>query len=169
MSSEYVSEICGKTEVKIDKDFYSKELITSKEVENLSNDKLIIKKEGLKPILADKFIYFKSEDFSKLVKIPFVISESLYDNERKYYKLNEEQKRRIGYAYNYLPSEFAIERIEERIFEMKEIIEKYSKNYSEADDIDKERYEEIMRSYSVNSLALENTKKAFNLFKEMNE
>lgn len=130
---------------------------------------MIIKKQGLKPILADKFIYFKSKDFYELAKIPFVISESFYDNERKYYKLNEEQKRRIGYTYNYLPSEFAIERIEERIFEMKENIEKYSKNYSKADDIDKERYEEIMRSYSVNSLALENTKKSFDLFKEINK
>ena len=169
VTANYVSEICGKTEVKIDKDIYSKKLITAKEVENLPNDKLIIKKEGLKPILADKFIYFKSKDFYELAKIPFVISESLYDDERKYYKLNEEQKRRIGYTYNYLPSEFAIERIEERIFEMRESIEKYSKNYSEVDDIDKERYDEIMRSYSVNSLALENTKKAFNLFKEMNK
>ena len=52
---------------------------------------------------------------------------------------------------------------------MRENIEKYSKNYSEVDEIDKERYDEIMRSYSVNSLALENTKKAFNLFKEMNK
>ena len=51
---------------------------------------------------------------------------------------------------------------------MRENIEKYSKNYSKVDDIDKERYEEIMRSYSVNSLVLENTKKSFNLFKEMN-
>ena len=169
VTANYVSEICGKTEVKIDKDFYSKKLITAKEIENLSNDKLIIKKEGLKPILANKFIYFKSKDFYELAKIPFVISESLYDDERKYYKLNEEQKRRIGYTYNYLPSEFAIERIEERIFEMRENIEKYSKNYSEVDEIDKERYDEIMRSYSVNSLALENTKKAFNLFKEMNK
>ncbi len=84
-------------------------------------------------------------------------------------KLDEGLKRRIGYIYNYLPSEFAIERIEERIFQMRESIEKYSKNYSEADEIDKERYEEIMRSYSVNSLALEDTKKAFNLFKEMNK
>jgi len=169
VTSDYVSKICGETGIEINKDFYSKELITAKEVENLPNDKLIIKKTGLKPILADKFIYFKSKDFYELAKIPFVISESLYDNERKYYKLNEEQKRRIGYAYNYLPSEFAIERIEERIFEMRESIEKYSKNYSDADEIDKERYEEIMRSYSVNSLALENTKKAFNLFKEMNK
>ena len=169
VTSNYVSKICGKTEIKMNKDIYTKDLITAKEVKNLSNDKLIIKKEGLKPILADKFIYFKSKDFYELAKIPFVISESLYDNERKYYKLNEEQKRRIGYIYNYLPSEFAIERIEERIFQMRESIEKYSKNYSEVDDVDKERYEEIMRSYSVNSLALENTKKAFNLFKEMNE
>lgn len=72
-------------------------------------------------------------------------------------------------TYNYLPSEFAIERIEERILEMRESIERYAKTYLEADDIDKERYEKIMRSYSVNSLALENTKKAFNLFKEINE
>ena len=169
VTSNYVSKICGKTEIKMNKDIYTKDLITAKEVKNLSNDKLIIKKEGLKPILADKFIYFKSKDFYELAKIPFVISESLYDNERKYYKLNEEQKRRIGYIYNYLPSEFAIERIEERIFQMRESIEKYSKNYSEVDDVDKERYEEIMRSYSVNSLALENTKKAFNFFKEMNK
>ena len=169
VTSNYVSKICGKTEIKMNKDIYTKDLITAKEVKNLSNDKLIIKKEALKPILADKFIYFKSKDFYGLTKIPFVISESLYDNERKYYKLNEEQKRRIGYIYNYLPSEFAIERIEERIFQMRESIEKYSKNYSEADEIDKERYEEIMRSYSVNSLALEDTKKAFNLFKEMNK
>ena len=169
VTSDYVSKICGETGIEINKDFYSKELITPKEVENLQNDKLIIKKTGLKPILANKFIYFKSKDFYELAKIPFVISESLYDNERKYYKLNEEQKRRIGYVYNYLPSEFAIERIEERILEMRESIEKYSKNYSEADEIDKERYEEIMRSYSVNSLALENTKKAFNLFKEINK
>lgn len=168
-TANYVSEICGKTEIEMNNDIYSKNLITAKEAENLSDDKLIIKKTGLKPILADKFIYFKSKDFYEFTKIPFVISESLYDNNRKYYKLNEEQKRRIGYIYNYLPSEFAIERIEERIFEMRESIEKYSKNYSETDDIDKERYEEIMRSYSVNSLALENTKKAFNLFKEMNE
>lgn len=168
-TANYVSEICGKTEIEMNNDIYSKNLITAKEAENLSDDKLIIKKTGLKPILADKFIYFKSKDFYEFTKIPFVISESLYDNNRKYYKLNEEQKRRIGYIYNYLPSEFAIERIEERIFEMRESIEKYSKNYSEADDIDKERYEEIMRSYSVNSLALENTKKSFNLFKEINK
>ena len=168
-TANYVSEICGKTEIEMNNDIYSKNLITAKEAENLSDDKLIIKKTGLKPILADKFIYFKSKDFYEFTKIPFVISESLYDDERKYYKLNEEQKRRIGYIYNYLPSEFAIERIEERIFEMRESIEKYSKNYSEADDIDKERYEEIMRSYSVNSLALENTKKSFNLFKEINK
>lgn len=168
-TANYVSEICGKTEIEMNNDIYSKNLITAKEAENLSDDKLIIKKTGLKPILANKFIYFKSKDFYEFTKIPFVISESLYDNNRKYYKLNEEQKRRIGYIYNYLPSEFAIERIEERIFEMRESIEKYSKNYSEADDIDKERYEEIMRSYSVNSLALENTKKSFNLFKEINK
>lgn len=168
-TANYVSEICGKTEIEMNNDIYSKNLVTAKEAENLSDDKLIIKKTGLKPILADKFIYFKSKDFYEFTKIPFVISESLYDNNRKYYKLNEEQKRRIGYIYNYLPSEFAIERIEERIFEMRESIEKYSKNYSEADDIDKERYEEIMRSYSVNSLALENTKKSFNLFKEINK
>lgn len=168
-TANYVSEICGKTEIEMNNDIYSKNLITAKEAENLSDDKLIIKKTGLKPILADKFIYFKSKDFYEFTKIPFVISESLYDNNRKYYKLNEEQKRRIGYIYNYLPSEFAIERIEERIFEMRESIEKYSKNYSETDDIDKERYEEIMRSYSVNSLALENTKKSFNLFKEINK
>lgn len=168
-TANYVSEICGKTEIEMNNDIYSKNLITAKEAENLSDDKLIIKKTGLKPILTDKFIYFKSKDFYEFTKIPFVISESLYDNNRKYYKLNEEQKRRIGYIYNYLPSEFAIERIEERIFEMRESIEKYSKNYSEADDIDKERYEEIMRSYSVNSLALENTKKSFNLFKEINK
>lgn len=42
---------------------------------------------------------------------------------------------------------------------MKESIERYAKTYSVADDIDKERYEKLMRSYSVNSLALENTKK----------
>ena len=169
VTSDYVSKMCGKAEIETNKDFYTKELITTKEVERLPNDKLIIKKMNLKPILADKFIYFKSKDFYESTKIPFVISESLYDNKRKYYKLNEEQKRRIGYTYNYLPSEFAIERIEERIFKMRKGIEKYNKNYSEADDIDKERYKEIMQSYSVNSLALENTKKAFNLFKEMNK
>lgn len=169
VTSDYVSKICGETGVEINKDFYSKKLITPKEVENLPNDKLIIKKTGLKPILADKFIYFKSKDFYEATKIPFVISESLYDNERKYYKLDEELKKRIGYIYNYLPSEFAMERIEERIFEMRESIERYAKTYSVADDIDKERYEKLMRSYSVNSLALENTKKAFDLFKEINK
>lgn len=169
VTSDYVSKICGETGIEINKDFYSKELITAKEVENLPNDKLIIKKTGLKPILADKFIYFKSKDFYEATKIPFVISESLYDNERKYYKLDEELKKRIGYTYNYLPSEFAMERIEERILEMRESIERYAKTYSVADDIDKERYEKLIRSYSVNSLALENTKKAFNLFKEINK
>lgn len=169
ITSNYVSKICEKINTKIGNEFYKKTVITAQEVENLSCDKLIIKKEGLKPILADKFIYFKSEDFYELTKIPFVISESLYDNTKKYYKLNEEQKRKIGYVYNYLPSEFAIERIEERIKEMKKNIEYYNKNYIEADEIDKKRYEQLIKSYSINSLALENTKKAFNLFKEMNK
>lgn len=169
VTSNYISKICEKINTKIGNEFYNKTFITAQEVENLSCDKLIIKKEGLKPILADKFIYFKSEDFYELTKIPFVISESLYDNTKKYYKLNEEQKRKIGYVYNYLPSEFAIERIEERILEMEKNIEYYNKNYIEADEIDKKRYEQLRKSYFINSLALKNTKKAFNLFKEMNK
>lgn len=68
-TTNYILQLCNKT----------KPFIKQKELERLPNDKLIIKKEGLNPIIADKFIYFKSEDFYKLTKIPLIFSERLYD------------------------------------------------------------------------------------------
>lgn len=166
VTSNYISNTCGRTAVETGEKIYGEPLVTTEEVQRLPNNKLIINKTGMKPIFADKFIYFKEQDFYELTKIPFVISESLYDEKRKYYKLNDEQKEMICYNRNYLLSEFAIEITEEKNLEMSENIIRCAKKFAFADNIDKEYYENLMNSYSLNCFSLEKSKKGIELFKE---
>ena len=80
--------------------------------------------------------------------------------------MNDEQKEMICYNRNYLLSEFAIERTEEKILEISENIIRCAKKFAFADNIDKEYYENLMNSYSLNCLSLEKSKKGIELFKE---
>ena len=166
VTSNYVSNTCGKVTVETEEKIYGEPLITPEEVQTLPNNKLIINKTGMKPIFADKFVYFEEKKFYELTKFPFIIAESLYDEKRKYYKLNDEQKEMICYNRNYLLSEFAIERTEEKILEISENIIRCAKKFAFADNIDKEYYENLMNSYSLNCFSLEKSKKGIELFKE---
>lgn len=166
VTSNYVSNICGKVVAETEEKIYGESLITTEEVQTLPNNKLIINKTGMKPIFADKFVYFEEKNFYELTKFPFIIAESLYDEKRKYYKLNVEQKEMICYNRNYLLSEFAIERTEEKILEISENIIRCAKKFAFADNIDKEYYENLMNSYSLNYFSLEKSKKGIELFKE---
>ena len=73
-------------------------------------------------------------------------------------------KKLFNYNFNYLPSKFAISQIEKRLENMKKEIDKMTRDYSELDKNDIERYNYLVRSYSTFLSEINNAKKALNNF-----
>ena len=172
LTAQYVSEICGKTTLQ--QRFQGKvsyegvHIISEEEFKKLPKNRLIIKRSGWNPIMAEKVKYYEEDLFKEDVKLPFITSESLTDISKKYFKLTLKQKELFkelfNYNFNYLPSKFAISQIEKRLEDMKREIDKMTMNYSELDKSDIERYNYLVRSYSNNLSEINNTKKALNNF-----
>ena len=134
----------------------------------MPKNRLIIKCSNLNPIMAEKIKYYEEDLFKENIELPFTVSESLADVSKQYIKLTQEQKKLFkelyNYNFNYLPSKFAISQIEKRLENMKKDIDKITRNYSELDKNDIERYNYLVRSYSNNLLKINNAKKALNNF-----
>lgn len=170
LTAQYVSEICGKTTVKQLSQgkvaYEGVQVISEEEFKKLSKDRIIIKRSGWNPIMAEKVKYYEEDLFKEDVKLPFITSESLTDTSRQYFKLTSNQKelfkKLFNYNLNYLPSKFAITQIEKRLENMKKEIDKMTESYSELDDNDIEKYNYLVRSYSNNLLEVNNAKKALN-------
>lgn len=172
LTAEYVSEICGKTTVQQcsqDKVTYEGvHIINEEEFKKLPKNRLIIKRSGWNPIMAEKVKYYEEDLFKEKAKLPVVFSESFTDISKQYIKLTQKQKELFkelyNYNFNYLPSKFAISQIEKRLGNMKREIDNLTKNYSELDKNDVERYYYLARSYSNNLSEINNAKKALNYF-----
>ena len=127
ITAKYVSELLGKQK----KTFFEDYLLTSSEILKLSNDKIIIKKFGKQPVLANKFIYFQDKEYYKYIKIPYVFSESLYDRNMKYIPISSDLGKEFDYEYKYLPSKFAVKLMESNLKEQFKLIEIDKKRQSE--------------------------------------
>ena len=170
LTAKYVSGFCGKTTA----EQHSQEnvsaekvhIIKEEEFKNLPKNRLIIKRCGWKPIMAEKVKYYEENLFKEDAKLPFTISESLIDISKQYLKLSAGQKENLmehcSYNFNYLPSKFAINQIEKRLEGMKKEIDKMTESYSELDDNDIEKYNYLVRSYSSNLSEINNAKNALN-------
>ena len=172
LTAQYVSEICGKTTVEQRSQgkvsYKGVYVISEEEFKKLPKNRLIIKRSGWNPIMAEKVKYYDEDLFKEDVKLPFITSESLTDALKQYFKLTSNQKelfkKLFNYNFNYLPSKFAISQIEKRLENMKKDIDKMTKNYSELDKNDIERYNYLVKSYSNNLSEISNAKKALNNF-----
>lgn len=172
LTAQYVSEICGKTTVQQRSQkkvsYEGVQVISEEEFKKLPKNRIIIKRSGWNPIMAEKVKYYEEDLFKEDVKLPFITSESLTDISKKYFKLTSKQKELFkelfNYNFNYLPSKFAISQIEKRLEGMKKEIDKMIGNYSELDKNDIERYNYLVKSYSNNLSEINNTKKALNNF-----
>ena len=172
LTAQYVSEICGKTTVQQRSQgkvsYEGVYVISEEEFKKLPKNRLIIKRSGWNPIMAEKVKYYDEDLFKEDVKLPFITSESLTDASRQYFKLTSKQKelfkKLFNYNFNYLPSKFAISQIEKRLENMKKDIDKMTRDYSELDKNDIERYNYLVRSYSNNLSEINNAKKALNNF-----
>lgn len=177
LTAQYVSEICGKTTVaQCSQGKVSYEgvyAIKKEEFKKLPKNRLIIKRFGWNPIMAEKVKYYDEDLFKENMKLPFTITESLTNTSKQYIKLTSNQKKLFkelyNYNFNYLPSKFAISQIEKRLEDMKKEIDKMTMNYSELDKNDIERYNYLVRSYSNNLSEINNAKKALNYFLEIKE
>lgn len=172
LTAQYVSEICGKTTVQQRSQgkvsYEGVHVINEEEFKKLPKNRLIIKRSGWNPIMAEKVKYYDEDLFKEDVKLPFITSESFTDTSKQYFKLTSKQKELFkelyNYNFNYLPSKFAIAQIEKRLENMKKEIDKMIGNYSELDKNDIERYNYLVKSYSNNLSEINNTKKALNNF-----
>ena len=119
-------------------------------------------------VYAEKVKYYDEDLFKEDVKLPFITSESLTDTSKKYFKLTSKQKelfkKLFNYNLNYFPSKFAITQIEKRLENMKKDIDKMTRDYSELDKNDIEKYNYLVKSYSNNLSEINNAKKALNNF-----
>lgn len=127
ITAKYVSELLGKQK----KTFFEDYLLTSSEILKLPNDKIIIKKFGKQPVLANKFIYFQDKEYYKYIKIPYVFSESLYDRNMKYIPISSDLGKEFDYEYKYLPSKFAVKLMESNLKDQFKLIEIDKKRQSE--------------------------------------
>ena len=168
LTAQYVSEICGKTTIEQRSQgkvsYEGVHVINEEEFKKLPKNRLVIKRTGWNPIMAEKVKYYDEDLFKEDVKLPFITSESFTDTSKQYFKLTSKQKELFNYNFNYLPSKFAISQIEKRLENMKKDIDKMTKNYSELDKNDVERYNYLVRSYSNNLSEINNAKKALNNF-----
>ena len=172
LTAQYVSEICGKTTVEQRSQgkvsYEGVQVISEEEFKKLPKNRLIIKRFGWNPIMAEKIKYYEEDLFKGDLKLPFITSESFTDALKQYFKLTSNQKelfkKLFNYNLNYLPSKFAITQIEKRLENMKKDIDKMTKNYSELDKNDIERYNYLVKSYSNNLSEISNAKKALNNF-----
>ena len=172
LTAQYVSEVCGKTTVKQRSQgkvsYEGVQVISEEEFKKLPKNRLIIKRSGWNPIMAEKVKYYEEDLFKEDVKLPFITSESLTDTSKQYFKLTSNQKelfkKLFDYNFNYLPSKFAIAQIEKRLENMKKDIDKMTRDYSELDKNDIERYNYLVKSYSNNLSEINNAKKALNNF-----
>lgn len=127
ITAKYVSELLGKQK----KTFFEDYLLSSSEILKLPNDKIIIKKFGKQPVLANKFIYFQDKEYYKYIKIPYVFSESLYDRNMKYIPISSDLGKEFDYEYKYLPSKFAVKLMESNLKDQFKLIEIDKKRQSE--------------------------------------
>lgn len=172
LTAQYVSEICGKTTIEQRSQgkvsYEGVHVINEEEFKKLPKNRLIIKRSGWNPIMAERVKYYDEDLFKEDVKLPFITSESLIDTSRQYFKLTSNQKelfkKLFNYNFNYLPSKFAISQIEKRLENMKKEIDKMTRDYSELDKNDIERYNYLVKSYSNNLSEINNAKKALNNF-----
>ena len=74
ITADYINNLCK------DK---NEKFITNEELLSFPLNKVIIKKFGEKPIIAEKFLYYKEKEYFELSKIPFVFSEKLCDDVEK--------------------------------------------------------------------------------------
>lgn len=168
LTAQYVSEICGKTTVQQRSQgkvsYEGVQVISEEEFKKLPKNRLIIKRSGWNPIMAEKVKYYDEDLFKEDVKLPFITSESLIDSSKQYFKLTSKQKELFkelfNYNFNYLPSKFAISQIEKRLENMKKDIDKMTRDYLELDKNDIERYNYLVKSYSNNLSEINNAKKA---------
>ena len=68
ITADYINNLCKEKNEKF---------IANEELLSFPLNKVIIKKFGEKPIIAEKFIYYKEKEYFELSKIPFVFSEKL--------------------------------------------------------------------------------------------
>ena len=74
ITADYINNLCKEKNEKF---------ITNEELLSFPLNKVIIKKFGEKPIIAEKFLYYKEKEYFELSKIPFVFSEKLCDDVEK--------------------------------------------------------------------------------------
>ena len=113
------------------------------EVMRFPSDKIIVKLSGRNPVKSDKIVYFQEPEYSRLVKIPYIYSESCYDETRQYIKLTPEQKKKFkDYPYNYVPYPEALKVMKDDIEAKRNAISAISKEQENAmDKVDRDRYE----------------------------
>ena len=118
------------------------------EVMRFPSDKIIVKLSGRNPVKSDKIVYFQEEQYKNLVKIPYVYSESCYDETRQYIKLTPEQKKKFkDYPYNYVPYPEALKTMKDDIQAKKNLVASVSKEQEEMmDKADRDRHNMTKRN-----------------------
>lgn len=157
-TANYVSELLGKetleqytqsnksagTIMKTESQaFIGRNLLMPDEVGRFPSDKIIVKLSGRNPVKADKIVYFLEEQYSSLVKIPYVYSESCYDETKQYIKLTPAQKKKYkDYPYKYVPYPEALKVMKDDIDAKRAAIKETTpEKIAEMDDEDKKRFE----------------------------
>ena len=157
-TANYVSELLGKETIQqftqsnksvgtltksLSESFKGRSLLMPDEVMRFPSDKIIVKLSGRNPVKSDKIVYFQEPEYSRLVKIPYIYSESCYDETRQYIKLTPEQKKKFkDYPYNYVPYPEALKVMKDDIEAKRNAISAISKEQENAmDKVDRDRHE----------------------------
>ena len=162
-TANYVSELLGKETIQqftqsnksvgtltksLSESFKGRSLLMPDEVMRFPSDKIIVKLSGRNPVKSDKIVYFQEEQYKNLVKIPYVYSESCYDETRQYIKLTPEQKKKFkDYPYNYVPYPEALKTMKDDIQAKKNVVASVSKEQEEMmDKVDRDRHDMTKRN-----------------------
>lgn len=162
-TANYVSELLGKETIQqftqsnksvgtltksLSESFKGRSLLMPDEVMRFPSDKIIVKLSGRNPVKSDKIVYFQEEQYKNLVKIPYVYSESCYDETRQYIKLTPEQKKKFkDYPYNYVPYPEALKTMKDDIQAKKNLVASVSKEQEEMmDKADRDRHNMTKRN-----------------------
>ena len=118
------------------------------EVAKLSPVKGILKVAGKRPLLVDKVVFFLEKKLNKLVKIPSIIPESLYDKNRMYIKTDNKET-----AFKYIPSIEFFDILRKKLEKMEVCLNLVA---------DKEKFLYLKNSYELRFKQYENYRQEYN-------
>ena len=118
------------------------------EIGKLSNTKGILKVAGKRPLLVDKIVYFLENKLNELAKIPTIIPESLYDENKMYIKTENKEL-----ALKYIPNKVFFDIYREKLEKMEVYLNLIT---------DKDKFSVLKSSYNRRFKQYEEYRNAYN-------